>query len=348
MSCTLPRLPAPTRIESIQTLKACLPARAALSAFSQALKQCPVGSIAAESFSMLDAVGAVQLEGVPLEAQVALQFKRLTHHPELQRHVDARQEAHSRLVHEPVSSTLALELASVLHEVPVSVRRGDAKSSESILTQCQFGPLPAPQGAEKLQALLEDWHGFVQCRAADLDPLLMVAAAHGQWMALRPFTDANIGLGQLLTALLLSEEDLLPHPALPLALYFSRHAETYWRNLHAAVVHGDHASWFQFFMTATQEAAVDATEQLMQWQGVVTDLTETMHMCMPKTPSEALITTCARPSFGLADLAQAGLTRRQTASSWMQNLVDQGVIEEIRAGKEKRYLNKHVMAVLLP
>ena len=347
LSRTLPKLPAVSRIETLAALKACIPARAALSGFSQALRQSPISHIAIDSFSLLDAVGAVQLEGVPVDMAAALQHTSPASYPELHRHIEARVEAHDRLVNEPVGSTLALELASALHGKPVSVRRGDAERYESGSSSIDYRQMSAPQGAEKLQVLLEDWQGFVQHSSADLDPLLMAAAAHGQWIALRPFTQSNIAVGQILTSLLLSEEGLLPNPVLPLALYFSRHADKYWQCLYTAVVHGDHASWIQFFMTAIEEASIDATEQLMQWQKLTHELGTTMNDCLPKAPSDSLVITCARPSFGLADLALCGLGRRQTASSCMQNLVDLGVLDQVRAGKEKRYINRQVIAVLL-
>ena len=344
---TLPKLPEASRIETVTALKACLPARAALAGFSQALAQSPIRNIAIESFLLLDAVGAVQLEGIPVDTRVALQHTRMASQPELQRHVDARGKAHERLEIEPVGSTLALELASALHGNPVSVRRGEAKENEADTSGIEHQHLFAPQGAEKLQSLLEDWQSFVQHESADLDPLLMVAAAHGQWMALRPFTHSNLAVGQLLTSLLLSEEGLLPNPVLPLALYLSRHSDKYWHSLNAAVVHGDHGCWIQFFMSAVEEVSISATQQLMQWQKLTLELSSAMHECLPKPPSEALISICARPSFGMADLASCGLSRRQTASSWMQNLVDLGVLEEARAGKEKRFINRQIMAVLL-
>jgi Fic family protein len=174
----------------------------------------------------------------------------------------------------------------------------------------------------------------------------MVAAAHGQWNALQPFTYENIANGQLLSSLLMCEEDLLPAPALPISLYFSRRAERHWEFMYQAAAHGDHAAWIQFFMTAVTEASIDATAQLMRWEQLKQALAESMRVNLPKEPTMALIEVCNRPSFGLAELSEAGLTRRQTASAWMQRLVSEGVLVEMRVGKEKRYINKGVLHLL--
>lgn len=341
----LPTLPAGSRLESIQALKATIAARAALAAFAQALKQTAMGDAAGSAFALMDAVGAAQLEGEPLDLLEALRASEPAS-SRLQSHLNARHQAHARLLDEPVGSTLALELASALHNKPVSVRRGAALESDSGSTSPYYSRLSPPRGAERLQALLEDWQGFVQQDAGDLDPLLMAAAAHGQWIALRPFTHANILTGQLLTALLLCEEDLLPSPSLPLALYFSRHADAHWQQLYVAMAHGDHTCWIEFFMTAVTESAVKATGILMQWEKLAMEQAKIMNISLPKPPDAALIAVCTRPSFGMADLAQAGLSRRQTASSWMQKLMAEGLLSEMKLGKEKRFVNDAVIRLL--
>lgn len=341
----LPTLPSPSALETVASLKAAIPARAALSAFSQSLQQSTVWPAARSAFVLLDSVGSLQLDGEVIEVQSALQTGGFGS-ASLTRHVQARIDTHGRLSTEPVGSTLALELASALHGAPVSVRRRAIDQCDSSADNWHYAQLSPPKGAERLQALLEDWQAFVQQQSADLDPLLMACAAHGQWIALRPFTQSNIATGQLLSALLLCEEGLLPAPALPLALYFSRHADRYWEALYKAVAYGDHAGWIRFFMAAVVEASVDATAQVARWENHLQALTMTMHECLPKQPSTELILTCARPSFSLSDLAACGLTRRQTASSWMQKLMAADVLVEGRAGKEKRYINKAVVELL--
>lgn len=345
LRCNLPLLPEPQRIETIAALKAAIPARAALAGFAQALKQSSMASAAVNAFCLIESVGAVQLSGSVVELRAALQASDSGQMPELSRHSSTRMAAHKRLIAEPVGSSLALELASSLHSSPVSVRRGDVSDDVSS-GRSLFSKWTPPAGSERIQTLLDNWQGFVQESSGDLDPLIMVAAAHGQWNALQPFTHKNIANGQLLSSLLMCEEDLLCAPALPISLYFSRRSERHWEFMYQAAANGDHAAWIQFFMTAVTEASIDATAQLMQWEQLKQILGESMRVNLPKEPSMALIDVCNRPSFGLAELSDAGLSRRQTASAWMQRLVSEGVLAEIRVGKEKRYVNNSVLNLL--
>jgi len=344
--CNLPFLPDSQRLETIAALKAAIPARAALAGFAQALKQSSMADVALDIFCLIESVGALQLSGRIVELRTALQASQTSQIPELACHNKARISAHERLSREPVSCSLALDLASAMSGDPVSVRRGDTVNEASTTAYSAFSKWTPPNGAERIQTLLENWQTFVQMSSGDLDPVIMVAAAIGQWNALQPFTDENIANGQLLLSLLMCEEDLLPAPALPVSLYFSRRAERHWEYMYQAAAQGNHAAWIQFFMTAVTEASIDATEQLMQWEKLKNNLAESMSKHLPKEPSTSLIDVCNRPSFGLADLSDAGLGRRQTATAWMQRLVSEGVLSEMRVGKEKRYINVGVLSLL--
>ena len=329
-----------------------------MAGFAHAIKQSPLSKSAINVFSIQESVASLQLQGEVLDLATALQEPVSYAQSRFSRLFRLRQESHRQLQSIPVSSTLAIDLAAKLEEGPVLLRRGElypsskravSSSNSSALSTGQQQPWQAealPIGAERLQVLLENWQGFVQQDSADLDPLLLCAVAHGQWQAISPFTVSNVVVGHLLTSLLMCEEDLQPAPVLPFSSYFSKRADQYWKYLHDAVVLGDTGNWLQFFMTAITETSRDATNQLLKWERMQHQLLSDMQQHLPKEPSPELLAVCIRPSFGLADLSEGGLTRRQTASSWMQRLVSAGVLSEARVGKQKRYINNSVMALL--
>ncbi len=329
-----------------------------MAGFAHAIKQSPLSKSAIDAFSIQESVSALQLQGDVIDLAASLQEPISNVQSRLSRVSSLRQESHRQLMSIPVSSTLAIDLATRLEQEPVSIRRGElnakskkAKSSsnsspKSFDNQQAWQSMDLPIGAERLQVLVENWQGFIQQDSADLDPLLLCAVAHGQWQAISPFTASNVVVGHLLTSLLMCEEDLLPAPVLPFSLYFSKRADQYWKHLHDAVVLGNTGNWLQFFMTAITEASIDATNLLLKWESMREQLLTDMQQHLPKEPSPELLAVCIRPSFGLAELSEGGLTRRQTASSWMQRLVAAGVLSEIRIGKQKRYINNRVMDLL--
>jgi len=314
----LPLLGSASRFETVQALKAAIPARAALAGLTQALKQSPLSRSAINAFSLQESVGLLQLDGDVVNLASSFQVSPAYSSSKLSRLLELRTDSHHRLRNNPVSSTLAIDLAARLHGSPVSIRRGDRPddSDAAIYALSRSNaplnephrlrePVP-PSGAERLQVMLENWQGFIQkC-----------------------------------------EEDLLPAPVLPLSLYLSRRADSYWMQLNDAVRLGDPNSWLSYFMAAVTGAANNATAQLMMWESVQQELLGDMKKLLPKEPSGELLAVCIQPSFGLADLSEAGLTRRQTASSWMQRLVAAKVLSEQRIGKQKRYINIKVLELL--
>lgn len=335
-----PPLWSDVEIETVTLLKAALPAHRALAACAEALIRTPLDAAALEAFSLLDAVGAVQLDGEPVDPHAALEAPAPQREATVVRQMTALGRA--RELGAPVGSTLALELAALIVGRDVSVRRGPADPGEG--GRC---PPPLPQGAERLQGRLERWQDFVQRDSGDLDPLLLCGIALAEWLAIRPFTGGNVRVGQLLVQLMMVEEELLPAPLLPLSLHASRRSDACWQALHASRLAGHPAAWLRFFLGAIEASARDTSARLAHWEAYCATLPGTLESLLPKRPSAGFLQLCARPSFGLADAIDTGLARRQTAAAWLTRLVEGGLLRERRAGKEKRYVNDAVVLLLL-
>ncbi len=337
----LPRLPSVASFETVELLRACLPAHRALGAFEQCCRQSPVSAAACDTFTWLNAAAALQLDGTLCSLRELLASPE-THRPEaLARYVTQTKNAASRLVTEPVGSVLALELASGVSAKTATVRRGESGPAAKRIVKSP------PAGAEHLQMLLENWQNFVRQDAGSLDSLLIAGAAHGQWIALQPFTHANTATGQLLTSLLLVEEGLVSAPVLPLTHTFARNSDNYWQHLDGAISHGMRDNWLRHFLLEIETSAVYATRVMVAWQEHLDLLFAKLPELLPKPPSAELVRLCGTPSFGISDLADAGISRRQTATAWMQRLVDAGLLKEGRAGKEKRYINPVLLNLIL-
>jgi len=334
-------------LESVGLLKAALPAHRALAACAEALARTPLDAAALDALCLLDAVGAVQLEGEPIDPRMALELPHHQLEPTVARQADALRRADRDK--DTVGGGRALEFASLIVGRTVSIRRRAPDPSEAgLLGAYPTRRLPPlPQGGERVQGRLERWQDFVQRDSGDLDPLLMSGTALAEWLAIRPFTAGNVRVGQLLVQLLLVEEDLLPRLALPFSLHVSRHSDAGWQALHATRAAAHPEPWLRFFLGAIEASARDTLERLARWEEVLETLPVTLGALLPKTPSTALVQLCARPSFGLADAIDTGLARRQTAAAWLARLVEGGVLREARAGKEKRFVNDAVVALLL-
>jgi len=357
----LPPLPTAASLESLDLLRACIPAHRALSAFAQCCRQLMVADVAVDTFKWLNAAGAMQLDGDLISRRELLSAPVAHRNAIVTRYVSCADFATSRLTEEPVGSVLALELAGRLsdqsstHAETQATNQAKTRAATQATTLRRDKPdvstaridFPSPLGAERLQSLLENWQGFMQQDAGSLDPLLIAAAAHGQWSAMRPFTRLNIATGQLLTSLLLVEEGLLAGPVLPLAHRFAKNSDNYWCQLNGAIRDGNRTAWLHHFLLEIEASALHATDVMVAWEKHLNLLAVRLPELLPKSPSTELLRLCANPSFGISDLADTGITRRQTATAWMQRLIDADLLKEGRAGKEKRYINPVILELIL-
>ncbi len=353
----LPPLPTAASLESLDLLRACIPAHRALSAFTQSCRQSSVADIANDAFKWLNAAAALQLDGELISRRELLSAPVAHRNTVVARYVSCADIAASRLAEEPVGSVLALELAGRLSDqsstqaatqatTQAATRATTLRRDKPDVSTARID-FPSPLGAERLQSLLENWQSFLQQDAGSLDPLLIAAAAHGQWSAMRPFTRLNIATGQLLTSLLLVEEGLLAGPVLPLAHRFAKNSDNYWRQLNGAIRDGNRTAWLRHFLLEIEASALHATDVMVAWENHLNLLADRLPELLPKSPSTELLHLCASPSFGISDLADTGITRRQTATAWMQRLIDAGLLKEGRAGKEKRYINPALLELIL-
>ncbi len=202
---------------------------------------------------------------------------------------------------------------------------------------------------ERLQLLLNDWQQFVGRGAADMSSLLLIGVAHCQLMCIRPFTFANTATAQLVDQRLLQEEGVLgDNVLLPLAWQFSHRASDYWRLQTDAICQQRWEPWLLFYLQKVADCAQRCTDQLHAVNRLQAQLVIEIEKQFPGTGNaQALAMICAQPSCGISDVVNAGLAKRQTAASYLNKLAESGMLRECRIGKEKRFINDVMMALLL-
>ncbi|MNE81936.1 Adenosine monophosphate-protein transferase SoFic [compost metagenome] len=68
---------------------------------------------------------------------------------------------------------------------------------------------------------------------------------------------------------------------------------------------------------------------------------------LPKIYSHELIQSLfAQPYCRIENLVESGIAKRQTASVYLKQLVEAGVLEEMSAGREKLYINTRLLQEL--
>ena len=333
-------------IESDTLLKACVAPAVAIAHYQQALQWSAFAKPFTHWMSVLEAAGMQQLSGTPIVAADILQTGHAKDNASISRLLELLGPRDNNVSTQGIDATIALHIANAISPREVSLRRRVANQGE--LAGLPSGYVP-PTGAERLQHLLDDWQQFVGRGAADMNPLLLVGLAHCQFICIRPFTFANTATAQILNQILLAEEGMLgKNSVLPLAWQFSHRSADYWQMQIKAVCEQRWEPWLLFFLQKLTDCADRCTNQLHQLEQLKSNLVMDIKEYLPGAgKAEVLAAICAQPSCGISDVVDAGVAKRQTAASYLGRLSESGLLRECRIGKEKRFVNDAVLALLL-
>jgi Fic family protein len=201
----------------------------------------------------------------------------------------------------------------------------------------------APEGEGLLREKLANWeqwmHGTLP-GTAEIDPLVRMAAGHYQFEATHPFTDGNGRTGRILNLLFLVDQGLLDIPVLYLSRYIVRNKADYYSGLLSATATGAWEPWLLYMLGGVTETARWTTHKIVAVRALLEETTERIRRDAGAIYSRELAELVfVRPYCRIAHVVEAGLAKRQTASTYLKTLVDVGVLREHKMGREKVFLN---------
>ncbi len=347
---TLPSLPPQAEIESRAVLKACIEARAALAELKQAGALIPNQAVLINSIPLLEAQASSEIENIVTTTDRLFQFaddREALADPatkEALRYRTALREGFESLAKHPLSTRTAVEICCTIKGVDMDVRRtpGTAlvneRSGELIYTP--------PEGEALIRDKLANWEQFLH-EAEDIDPLVRMAIGHYQFEAIHPFTDGNGRTGRVLNLLYLVDKGLLDIPVLYLSKAIIEAKQDYYRLLLDVSREGAWEPWLLFMLEAVRSTAHWTTSQIKAIRTLIDDTVHRMRRDAPGIYSRELTELIfVQPYCRIGNLVDAGIAQRQTASVYLKQLVDIGLLKEMKAGREKLFINPQLLHTL--
>ena len=175
-----------------------------------------------------------------------------------------------------------------------------------------------------------------------------MAVGHYQFESIHPFYDGNGRTGRILNVLYLIKEDLLSSPVLYLSEYIVRNKTAYYSLLQQVRREGKWKDWILFMLDAVVNTAF-RTRSLVH--SIMNLLDETLEICrasLPKTTysKELVEILFNQPYTKIEHVVQKKLAERRTASKYLKQLEDIGVLQSFSAWKEKIYVNTRLLELL--
>ena len=174
-----------------------------------------------------------------------------------------------------------------------------------------------------------------------------MAVGHYQFEAIHPFTDGNGRTGRILNSLFLIQENLLTLPILYLSRYIIQNKADYYRLLLQVTREQAWEAWILFVLKGVEETAVWTTAKIAAIRELTDHTTDYVRTKLPKIYSHELVNLIFElPYCRIVNLTERGIAKRQTASVYLKQLVEIGVLTERAVTKEKLFVHPKLMQLL--
>ena len=174
-----------------------------------------------------------------------------------------------------------------------------------------------------------------------------MAVSHYQFEAIHPFTDGNGRTGRMVNILFLIEQNLLTLPILYLSRYVINNKSDYYRYLQVVTSNQDWETWIIFMLKGVEETAIWTREKIDAIRNLLHHTNKHVQKQLPAIYSLELVELIfSQPYCRIANLVEAGVAKRQTASVYLKRLADIGILEEIKVGREKLFIHPRLIRLL--
>lgn len=346
----LPLLPPDKDVETKAVLKKCITARAALAELKQASELTPDARMLVNTIPLLEAQASSEIENIVTTTDSLFQYASLGEGgadpatKEALRYRTALREGVKFLQDRPLGTRLAEQLCSRIKGVEVSVRRVPG----TVLTNERSGRIiyTPPEGEALLREKLANWESYLH-EEKGIDALVRIAVAHYQFEAIHPFTDGNGRTGRVLNTLFLVEQALLTLPVLYLSRYIIEHKDDYYAKLLRVTTHQSWEQWILYVLDGVEETSNWTRNKIAAIRKLLEYTNQYVRQAAPEIHSRELIDAIfTQPYCRIANLVDADIAKRQTASVYLKQLVEIGVLKEMKVGRDKLFIHSKLIGVM--
>ena len=210
-----------------------------------------------------------------------------------------------------------------------------------------------PQDADTIYNLMANLERFINDEEmADLDPLIKTAIIHHQFESIHPFYDGNGRTGRILIILYLVANGLLDLPILYLSRYITHNKSEYYRLLQAVRENENNAedwrNWIVFILKGIEETSLNTIKMIKSIDTLMREYKNVLRPIFGKQYKHELLNNLFFHPYTKIEFIQRDMqVARNTASKYLDMIVDTGLVEKVKVGKSNYYFNTKLINLFL-
>lgn len=230
-------------------------------------------------------------------------------------------------------------------------RAGFRKLPGTELKNTQTGEVvySPPQHPDEIIQLMNNLINYINdneiCTA---DPLVKMAIIHHQFESIHPFYDGNGRTGRIINILYLIAQGLLDWPILYLSRYLIQTKAEYYRQLQSVRDTAAWEAWILYMLEAVIQTAQATIELVKKIKALMQEYKQKMRTELPKIYSQELLNNLFNHPYTKIEFVMQDLgVSRLTASKYLEQLVDIGLLKKEKISRSNYYVNERLFTIFM-
>jgi Fic family protein len=343
-------LPLPTTIETQKVLKKSISANRALARLVGTAKIIPNSAILINSLALQEAKDSSEIENIITTHdelyKAAIDIGDVSREAkEVQNYRAALLKGFDLVVENKLLLTkYIVQIQEELEQNNAGIRKQSGTSLKNTATgEIVFTP---PQEYGTILLLLANLEKYIN-EPNDIDPLVNMAIIHYQFETIHPFYDGNGRTGRILNILYLILKGLLDIPILYLSRYIIEHKSDYYRLLQEVRTKDNWEEWILFILDGVEQTSLESIELINSISQLMEKTQNKLANELPKIYSKDLVEILFVHPYTKIDFLINRLNlHRDTASKYLKELENIGILHSIKIGRSKYFINIELFDML--
>ena len=204
-----------------------------------------------------------------------------------------------------------------------------------------------PQNEEEIRKYLKNLEDFINDNEDNIDPLIKVCLIHYQFESIHPFYDGNGRTGRILNILYLVLNKLIDSPILYLSKYINKTKQEYYKLFNEVRNNSNLEDWILYILKGIEITSRETIELIEKIQAEIKNYKEEFRSKLPKIYSKELLESLFYEVYTkISYIEKACDVTRITATSYLNQLEEIGLLESEKVGREKLYKNTRLIKLL--